>query len=368
MIVLKDKTTGSRGTTLVELTVAVAIMATIFAAILPLFAGVRNGAETHWANLEVVQNARVLNEHLGRHLAAASRIVAIGSSTSDDGYVEFEAADGAVYRCDVGASGYVEFGPVGDLSDLVGPVEYLRFVGYDGNDPGASTQTPDDIRLVTWEASLRSSGRQASDKAIRGACYLRVGAGSGTSEETSATYSFATSRAGVDSFAFVDQGKPQVPAESGVPAVILDSGDCAAISADDELSCAVDVSDESCYAQFRAAFQIDEAPANLASLVVTWIGRGVNAHSSRTDGATLYLWNYNSSRYDLVQASQDTDAEITLTGSGGAGASAYVGDDATVVVLVVSSDKKTGKKASTLFTDYVKVEVSVSPQGGAVVP
>ncbi|HNS21817.1 MAG TPA: type II secretion system protein [Sedimentisphaerales bacterium] len=368
MIVLKDKTTGSRGTTLVELTVAVAIMATVFAAILPLFAGVRNGAETHWANLEVVQNARVLNEHLGRHLAGASRIVAIGSSTSDDGYVEFEAAGGAVYRCDVGAGGYVEFGPVGDLSDLVGPVEYLRFVGYDGNDPGASTQTPDDIRLVTWEASLRNSGRQASGKVIRGACYLRVGAGNVTSEETSTTYSFATGRAGVDSFAFADQGKPQVPSELGVPAAVLDGDDYAAISADDGQSCAVEVSDESEYAQFRAAFQINETPADLASLVVTWIGRGVNAHSSRMDGAALYLWNFRSSRYDLVQASRNTDAEITLSGSGRAGPSAYVGGDATVVVLVVSNDKKTGKKANTLFTDAVKVEVAASPRRGAIVP
>ena len=38
-----------RGTTLVELTVATALMATVFAAILPLFAGIRNSAEARWA-------------------------------------------------------------------------------------------------------------------------------------------------------------------------------------------------------------------------------------------------------------------------------------------------------------------------------
>jgi type II secretory pathway pseudopilin PulG len=370
MVRVKDKTTDRRGTTLVELTVAVAIMATVFAAVLPLFAGVRNSAETQWANLEMVQNARVLNEQLGRHLAAASRIVAIGSSTSNDGYIEFEAADGRVCRCDLGTDGYVEFGSAGDLSELVGPVEYLRFVGYDGNDLSRPAQTAGGIRLVTWEAALQSSVDRTPDKVIRGACYLRVGAGSGTGEESSATYSFATSRPGVDSFAFADQGKPQVPGELGMPAVVLDSDDYAAIAADDEQSYVVEVSDESQFARFRATFQIDEARDDLVSLVATWCGSGVNAHSGRTDGAALYLWNYDSSRYDMVQASQDTDAEITLTGSGSGTAAAYAGGDgdATLVLLVVSNDKKTGQKANVLYTDYVKVEVTASPQGGAIVP
>ena len=66
-----DKLIGRRGTTIVELTVAVAIIATVFAAVMPLFAGIRNSAETRWANLEMIQNARVLNEQLCRYLAGA---------------------------------------------------------------------------------------------------------------------------------------------------------------------------------------------------------------------------------------------------------------------------------------------------------
>src|SRR5512136_251848 len=121
----KDKRVDRRGTTIVELTIAVAIIATVFATIMPLFAGLRNSAAAQWANLEMVQSARVLNEQLCRYLAPAKRIVGVSSSTSDDGHIEFEAADGAIYRCDLGAGDYVEFGPAGDLSELVGPVEYL---------------------------------------------------------------------------------------------------------------------------------------------------------------------------------------------------------------------------------------------------
>ena len=97
-----------------ELTVATAIMATIFAATMPLFVGIRHSTDTRWASLEMLQNARVLNEHLGRYLAQARRIVAVSASTDSAGCIEWEGEDGVVYRCAVGARGYVEFGAVGD--------------------------------------------------------------------------------------------------------------------------------------------------------------------------------------------------------------------------------------------------------------
>jgi hypothetical protein len=178
---------GPLGTTLVELTVATAIMATIFAATMPLFVGIRHSTDTRWANLEMLQNARVLNEHLSRYLAQAKRIVAVSASTDSAGYLEWEMEDGVVYRCTVGARGYVEFGLVGDrrelggfqrqrgrLGILAGPVEYLRFACYDDLDFQRPLEAPDRVRLVTWEARLRDSGHLAPGKVITGACCLRV--------------------------------------------------------------------------------------------------------------------------------------------------------------------------------------------------
>ncbi len=183
----EDQRAGRPGTTLVELTVATAIMATIFAAAMPLFVGIRNSADTRWANLEMLQNARVLNEHLGRCLAQATRIVAVSASTDSAGYIEWEMEDGIVYRCAVGARGYVEFGPIGDrqelgefqrdqrrLGILAGPLEYLRFACYDDRDFQRPLETPDGVRLVTWEAGLKSTGRLVPGKVVTGACCLRV--------------------------------------------------------------------------------------------------------------------------------------------------------------------------------------------------
>jgi len=171
----------------VELTVATAIMATIFAATMPLFVGIRHSTDTRWAHLEMLQNARVLNDHLSRYLAQAGRIVAVSASTDSAGYIECETDDGVVYRCAVGARGYVEFGPVGarqeagefprdrgHLGVLAGPVEYLRFACYDDLDFHRPLETPDGVRLVTWEARLKSPGHLAPGKVVTGACCLRV--------------------------------------------------------------------------------------------------------------------------------------------------------------------------------------------------
>ncbi len=191
-IVRKRGTTRERravppGTTLVELTVATALMVTVFAATLPLFVGIRSSTETRWTNLEMLQSARVLNEHLGRHLAQATRIVGVSASTDGAGYIEYEMEDGVVYRCAVGTRGYVEFGPAGDrrgleefrragicLSPLAGPVEYLRFACYNDRDFHGPLETPAGVRLVTWEAGLRSAGRRASGQVVTGACCLRA--------------------------------------------------------------------------------------------------------------------------------------------------------------------------------------------------
>ena len=157
-----------------ELTVAVAIMATVFAAIMPLFAGIRNSAAARWAGLEMVQNARVLNEHLHRHLAQARRIVAVSAGTDPNGYIEFESDDGAVYRCGIGTWGYVEFGPVGQMHPLAGPVEALRFTCYDAVDLSRPTPAPSAIRLVTWEVRFQSPEALVPGRQVTGACCLRL--------------------------------------------------------------------------------------------------------------------------------------------------------------------------------------------------
>ena len=183
----KGNTTDRRGTTIVELTVAVAILSTVFAVLMPLFAGIRNSTDARWAGLEMVQNARVLNEHLCRHLSQARRVRAVSASTEDRGWCELEAGDGVMYRYAVRDDDWIEFGPVDDLTErenpkrdpsrlgiLAGPVEYFRFVCFKGEDLSNQTRDTDSIHLVTWEAGLRSTGRLTQGRAVMGACCLRL--------------------------------------------------------------------------------------------------------------------------------------------------------------------------------------------------
>jgi type II secretory pathway pseudopilin PulG len=362
-----DRVIGSRGTTLVELTVAVAIIAVVFAAVMPLFAGIRNSADARWANLEMVQNARVLNEQLCRWLAAARRITAVSADTSDSGYIQFETANGDSWRCALGEDGWVRFGPVGALSELAGPLDSLRFTCYDGNDLANPVAGPEAIRFVTWEVGLRSEGSMTRGRIVRGACGLRVAA---RPEQAIVTYDFAARRPGVDCFAFADQGKPQTPETLTTPAKAIESDQYAAIGADDGKYHVFQVPDDSQFAQVRLVFEVEQRAEDVASIVVTWKGRGVNTHVTAVDGAALYLWNYGASTYELIQSSPNTEAKVTLAGSGVGPAAQYMGGAAgkTVSLLVVSNDAKWGTENDALSTDYAKIDVTVSGGAGAFAP
>lgn len=354
-----------RGTTIVELTVAMAILAVVFVAVMPVFAAIRNHADAAGADAEMVQNARILNEQLYRHLAQAKRITAMSGSTESDGHIEFEAADGAVRRCQLGASGCVEFGPVGDLCELAGPVESLKFTCYDGNDSAVQTDVAEHVRLVTWEARLDSAATLAQDRTIRGACYLRVGTSTG-SGETGATYDFATGRQGIDCFAFSGEGKPQVPAGMLTPARQLTSAQYNVIKVQDGNFYVVSVSSNSNYAQIRFIFQIAEDRARVSQITATWRGKGVNADHLRTDGASLYVWNYTTAAYELLQTSSGTDAVVALTGTRTVAPSRYIDPTGLkmITLLVVSNDEKTSGSNNRLHTDYVCLDVTASGSAG----
>ena len=340
------------------MTVAMAILAVVFAAIMPVFAAVRNHADTAGADSEMVQNARVLNEQLYRCLAQAKKITTMSASTSNDGYIEFQAADGTVQRCQRGSSHCIEYGAPGTLSQLTGPVQYLKFTCYDGNSPMVQTDVPGHVRLVTWEARLDSAGTLAADRIIDGACHLRVGPSVSSTQKNTA-YDFATGRQGVDCFAYAGENKTQVPTTSGTPSSQLTSTQYNGIEVQDGALYSYAVSTKSCYAQMRFVFAIQEDKSALQQVTATWRGKGVNTRSKSADGANLYIWNYASGVYELLQASANTESLVTLTGTRSSTAARYVGGSGnrTVVLLVVSSSAKKNSYDETLYTDYVKLEI-----------
>ena len=160
--------------TLMEMVIALAIMTVVFAAVLPQFRLIHNSWDTRQASAETVQNGRVFVDFLNRTLAAAVKINTVSSSTDTDGYIEFEAADGTVYRCDLAEDNYIEFGETGDQSELAGPVSSLKFVCYNLDDFDTPTTIVDEIRLVTAEAVFPDSSDIGSDKTFSASAFIQA--------------------------------------------------------------------------------------------------------------------------------------------------------------------------------------------------
>jgi len=139
MLSIYRNKTLPRAMTLVEIVLALSILVVVFVAIVPQIRCVQTSWASKRANADVIQNGRVLMDHLTRYLQQAVRIIAVSSPANSDGYIEFEDNDGDVVRYDISADNYVEFGAAGNLADVAEPVSTFRFTCYDAYDFSAPT-------------------------------------------------------------------------------------------------------------------------------------------------------------------------------------------------------------------------------------
>jgi type II secretory pathway pseudopilin PulG len=166
-----------RAVTIMELVIAVAMVVIIFAVVVPQFVVIRNSWDVKQGTAEALQNGRVLMDHINRNLSKAVRTTAVSESTDTDGYIEFEDNDGNIMRYDVAANNYVEYGVVGNLADLAGPVSSLTFTCYDAcdiNNPLSPVTDTNDIRVVKVDATFTKSASLGQDKTFSTRVYLRV--------------------------------------------------------------------------------------------------------------------------------------------------------------------------------------------------
>jgi competence protein ComGC len=176
--ILRDQSQRGKGLTIVEMIIAMAIMTLVFAAILPQFRAVQNSWGSKADNAEMVQNSRVLTDHLYRNLSKALKITAISNLDDNNGYIEFKDPDGNLLRYDICPSGYVEFGEVDELSELAGPVSQLQFWCYDAfdldNPLDMQTADVNDIRSVKIRATLPNASGLAPDRIVNFQVYIRA--------------------------------------------------------------------------------------------------------------------------------------------------------------------------------------------------
>jgi len=359
--------------TLLETVIALAIITIIFAAVLPQFRVINNSWDTKQGNAEVLQNGRVFTDHINHNISKAVKITAVSNSTETNGYIQFLDNDGNNLRYEV-ADSYVQFGAVGSLSDLAGPVSQLRFSCYDACDLDTSldisTADVNDIRLVKTETILTNSASLSQNKTFTAYAYLRTNGNASSGSSTQTSYDYSNRTQGTNIFAYDGQGSPKAPNSATTPSDIFSSGEYDDIEYDDSTFHTFNASSNGKYAQMRFVFYIDENESDVTQIEITWNGKGINAHSPRRDGASLYIWNYNSSGYDLLQASADTEEEVTLTGTLTSSIANYIGgeDEDTITLFAVSYDKRTSHKDNELFTDYIKLEITTSSGDNEILP
>ncbi len=355
--------------TLMEMVISMAIMAILFAVLVPQLRAIQNSWDSKASAAETLQNSRVLIDHLNRNLSKAVKITAVSDSSETNGYIEFEDNDANNMRYDINADNYVEFGPVGDLYELAGPVSQLLFTCYDGNDFDTVITDVNDIRFIKVQTTLTNLAAMGHDKTFTASVYLRTNGNVSSGSSSQTTYDYSNRNQGTDIFAYDGEDNQQVPSSSTEPSDVLSSGEYDDIESDDGTFHSFSASSNGKYAQMRFVIQINEDEGDVTQIDATWNGKGVNAKAQQSDGASFYIWNYNSSDYELLEESADTEAEVTLTGTLTSSVAYYIGGAGadTITLYVVSNGKRIANKNCELFTDYVKLEIAVT-SGGGILP
>jgi prepilin-type N-terminal cleavage/methylation domain-containing protein len=166
------------GMTLIEIIISLAIITIILVVTVPQFAMMRSSWASKASATDVLQNGRILMEHLERNLSKAIEITAVSSSSTTNGYIQFVADDGNSYRYDINPNNnYVEYGAPGHLSILAGPTTQLLFSCYDAcnlDTPLNPITDPSLIRCVKANFTLYSTTTVSQSKTFTTQTYLRT--------------------------------------------------------------------------------------------------------------------------------------------------------------------------------------------------
>ena len=148
------------------------MMAVVMATIGPLLVSARLTFDASRNNADVLQKMRILSDHLHLHLSVAAGIESVSDSSEVLGYIEFLASDESTYRYDLDESGNVEYGQVGSLSDLVGPVTQLQFTCYDGNDMSSPITDVNEIRLIKIGVTITNASDDCPDRTFQTSVFI----------------------------------------------------------------------------------------------------------------------------------------------------------------------------------------------------
>ncbi len=145
-----------KGVTLVELLLVVSILAIALTTI-PMFT---KSGDLSWRTednkAEVTQNALIGMDKLVRELKQSRSITDVSDSSNSQGYIQYVDRSGASEKRFQYNNGYLEYGDLGALDRLAGPIGSLKFTCYDIN--GNVTTVVDEIKSVMIELTTIKDG------------------------------------------------------------------------------------------------------------------------------------------------------------------------------------------------------------------
>ncbi len=163
------------GMTLIEVLVALVVLVLVMAAVVPQIRAIQNSWASKRENTEVIQNSRVLVDHIVSSLSQAKKVTAVSAAAQTNGFIEFENNDGNTMRYEIDSGdNYVVFGPVGNLSELAGPVSQLQFACYDACDLDTPITDVNEIRTVKIQTTFINSAQLGRNQSFIGRAYLRT--------------------------------------------------------------------------------------------------------------------------------------------------------------------------------------------------
>jgi len=167
-----NKKSSKKGLTILEMMISIAIIAVIFAALLPQFVNINNSWASRQDNLETLQVDRIVTSHLRDRLAIAKCVIAVSDPAETNGFLEYKDIDDTIYRYEL-SGGNLVFGPVGSPAVLAESVTELQFICYALDDLTTMITDIEQIRFIKARAQVDlPSGRSET---IDISVYLRTG-------------------------------------------------------------------------------------------------------------------------------------------------------------------------------------------------
>ncbi len=159
------------GLTLMEMIIAMAVIAIVFAALVPQFNNIYNSWDSKQALAQTIQNGRVLTDHIRLNLSKAVEVTDVSPPSQNLGYIQFKNQDGTESRYQLTDDNMVQFGTPENLKTLAGPVSCFNFNCYHLQDLQNQTQEVVNTQFVKIQCELANSGN-GPDRAFPIIVYL----------------------------------------------------------------------------------------------------------------------------------------------------------------------------------------------------